>query len=96
MRKLSGLFLLVVALDTNALFVQSPSGNYDVQQDVGGGFTVYGLSGQGITTVIPTGDGGYSVLSPRGVTNVYGDGATSRPGVVFDPVDGNVKPVLPE
>lgn len=74
-----------------AVWVQTPKGTYDVEQTPGG-FVVYGLSGQGVTTVTRTGDG-YSVLSPQGVTNVYSDGRTSNPNVTVDPFDLSVTPI---
>ena len=74
-----------------ATWVQTPKGNYAVEQTPGG-FVVYGMSGQGVTTVVRTGNG-YSVLSPEGVTNVYEDGRTSNPNMTVDPFDLSVTPI---
>lgn len=93
MIKWSGLFLLVVALDTNALFVQTPHGSYSVYETPTG-FTVYGSSGQGITTVTRTVDGGYTVSGTHGTTMIYGDGEASRPSLSIDPSDLSVKPTM--
>lgn len=75
----------------HAVWVQTPKGTYDVEQ-IPGGFVVYGLSGQGVTTVMREGNG-YSVIAPDGVTNVYENGTTSRPGMTVDPFDLSVTPI---
>lgn len=82
---------LFFSAQAQAVWVQTPKGTYDVEQTPGG-FVVYGMSGQGITEVIRTGDG-YSVLSPQGVTNVYEDGKTSNPNMTVDPFDLSVTPI---
>lgn len=82
---------LFICSDAQAVWVQTPKGTYDVEQ-IPGGFVVYGLSGQGITTVLREGNG-YSVLAPNGVTNVYGDGHTSNPNVTVDPFDLSTTPI---
>lgn len=89
MKALLGLVLF--AGPAHAVWVQTPKGTYDVEQ-IPGGFVVYGLSGQGITTVMREGNG-YSVLSPQGVTNVYGDGHTSNPNVAVDPFNLEATPI---
>lgn len=78
-----------LASPAHALLVQTPHGTYEVQQTPGG-FDVYGLSGQGVTTVIRNG-GGYSVIAPDGVTNVYGTDA--KPTLSVDPSDLSVTPI---
>lgn len=78
--------------NANALFVQTPNGDYDVEQTADG-FVMYGLSGQGISTVTRQ-DNGYSVQTPQGTTNIYNDGTTSMPGLVVDPLNRNTAPVL--
>jgi len=87
--------MIALALPAHGMLVQTPKGSYDVQPLAGGGFAVYGLSGQGVTTVLPTG-GGYTVLSPEGVTNVYEDGSTSNPNVVVNPFTLGADPVVPD
>ena len=85
------LALALFCAQAQAVWVQTPKGTYDVEQ-IPGGFVVYGLSGQGITTVLREGNG-YSILAPNGVTNVYGDGHTSNPNVVVDPFDLSTTPI---
>ena len=67
--KYLALSLIFLASDASAFLVMGPQGAVDVQQNADG-FTVYGLSGQGITQVMRTGSG-YSVLGPQGITNIY-------------------------
>jgi len=82
---------LFFSAQTQAVWVNTPRGSYAVEQTPGG-FVVYGMSGQGVTTVMRTGNG-YSVLSPEGVTNVYEDGRTSNPNMTVDPFDLSVTPI---
>lgn len=82
---------LFLCADAQAVMVQTPRGSYEVVQTPGG-FQVYGMSGQGTTTVIRQGNG-YSVIAPDGVTNVYGDGTTSKPDMTVDPFDLSVTPI---
>lgn len=89
MKALLGLVLF--AGHAQAVMVQTPRGSYEVAQTPGG-FQVYGMSGQGTTTVIRQGNG-YSVIAPDGVTNVYENGTTSRPGLSVDPFDLSVTPI---
>jgi len=90
-KTLVSLALFFSAQAQSATWVQTPKGNYAVEQTPGG-FVVYGMSGQGVTTVVRTGNG-YSVLSPEGVTNVYEDGRTSNPNMTVDPFDLSVTPI---
>ena len=90
-KTLVSLALFFSAQAQSATWVQTPKGNYAVEQTPGG-FVVYGMSGQGITEVIRTGDG-YSVLSPQGVTNVYEDGRTSNPNMTVDPFNLEATPI---
>ena len=93
MKKIAlALFLLTTDADA-VTWVQTPKGNYAVEEN-GNGFTVYGLSGQGVTTVTRQGNG-YTVMSPEGITNIYTDGTTSRPGMSVDPFDLSTTPVIP-
>ena len=86
------LALILAAGNSHALtWVQTPKGNYAVDQ-IDGGFAVYGLSGQGVTMVTRQGNG-YSVQGPNGTTNVYTDGTTSNPNVTVDPFDLGVTPI---
>ena len=74
-------------------WVNTPKGNYTVEETPGG-FNVYGMSGQGLTTVTRQGNG-YTVISPEGTTNIYTDGTTSKPGMSVDPFDLSTTPVIP-
>lgn len=86
-------FVLLAGHAHAITWVQTPRGNYAVEPN-SNGFTVYGLSGQGVTSVIRNGNG-YSVIAPNGVTNIYEDGSTSKPGMAVDPFDITPTPVIP-
>lgn len=92
-KKVGALALFLSAPISAGVFVQTPKGSYDVEQ-IPGGFVVYGLSGQGATTVMRDG-AGYSVSAPDGVTNVYSDGHTSNPNITVSPFDLSPTPVIP-
>ena len=93
MKKIA-LALFLLASNAHALtWVNTPKGNYAVEETPGG-FNVYGMSGQGITTVTRQGNG-YTVISPEGTTNIYTDGTTSKPGMSVDPFDLSTTPVIP-
>lgn len=81
---------LFYAGNSHAVWVQTPKGDYDVEQ-IPGGFAVYGLSGQGTAMVTRQGNG-YSVQTPQGTTNVYSDGTTSNPNIHVDPFNLDITP----
>ena len=86
---------MMVAMPLTGLadeIVMTPRGNYMVGRS-GNDTTLYGLSGQGITTIMDMGNG-YAIMSPQGVTNVYGDSST-RPSVSVDPSNLDATPVIP-
>ena len=92
--KKTALALLLAVGEAHALtWVNTPRGSYAVEETPGG-FNVYGMSGQGITTVTKQGNG-YTVISPEGTTSIYTDGSTSKPGMSVDPFDLSPTPVIP-
>ena len=93
-KSIYALALLLAYGEAHALtWVNTPKGNYAVEETPNG-FNVYGMSGQGVTSVTRNG-GGYTVMSPEGVTNIYTDGSTSKPGLSVDPFDLGATPVIP-
>jgi hypothetical protein len=88
------LIALLISANAEAVLVQTPKGTYDVEQSPNG-FEVYGLSGQGIASVIRQ-PGGYAVQSPEGTTNIYMDGGDERMGLGISPADLSVTPYIPD
>jgi len=92
-KKVGALALFLYAPISASVFVQTPKGSYVVEPSPGG-FEVYDMNGNGITSVQRDGSG-YSVISPQGVTNVYSDGRTSNPALNYNPIDGSSTPIIP-
>ena len=84
--------LALTSMEANALLVQTQKGTYMVEPSAGG-FEVYGLSGQGVTSVIRHGDSGYSVIGPNGVSNIYMDNPGEVKGFSVDPSNVDVTPL---
>lgn len=83
---------LALSFSAQALLVQTQKGTYMVEPSAGG-FEVYGLSGQGVTSVIRHGDSGYSVIGPNGVSNIYMDNPGEVKGFSVDPSNVDVTPL---
>ena len=86
------LIALLISADAEAVLVQTPKGTYDVEQSPNG-YEIYGLSGQGIASIIRQ-PGGYAVQSPEGVSNFYLEG-NEQIGIGVSPTDLGVTPVIP-
>lgn len=87
------LIALLISADAEAVLVQTPKGVYDVEQSPNG-YEIYGLSGQGIASIIRQ-PGGYAVQSPEGTTNIYMDG-DEQMGLGVSPSDLSVTPYIPD
>lgn len=86
---------LALSFSAQALLVQTSKGTYEVVQTPGG-FDVYGLSGQGNTTIINHGNG-YSVIGPNGTSNIYLDpGENTRFSIDPETTDLTPIPGFPE
>lgn len=85
--------MMLVSSSAGAVLVQTPKGTYDVQQSPNG-YEIYGLSGQGIASIIRQ-PGGYAVQSPEGTTNIYMEG-DEQMGLGVSPSDLSVTPYIPD
>ena len=87
------ILMALISAGADATLVQTPKGTYVVEPSPNG-YEIYGLSGQGIASIIRQ-PGGYAVQSPEGTTNIYMDG-NEQMGIGVSPSDLSVTPYIPD